>query len=164
MTNDVTQSRRRKVKDETPDSLMDGFKGGGLAKMIVFTLVVHVVVLGGTSIPFLLKTVLGDEAEKMTEEEAIQAAVKEATPEIRRIAEHYKLKPSQLSAQLAGGGSRTTKVADSEPPPDEPEEAAPEDTPPDQPEKPKSEMEKELDVTREGPTQPPIDTEEDIFP
>lgn len=154
-------------RDETPDSLMQIFRGRNLVNIVIFTLIVHVVVLGGSSVPFLMEKIFAGNTAELSEEQRIKAAVAEVTPKLREIAEKHGLNPQQLSGQFAGGGSRTTKVTDQGPDaaPDTPATPATntQDPAPGEAEKPKSELEKELDVTVEGPKQPSLDEEEDIF-
>lgn len=153
-------------RDETPDSLMSAFRGRGLATILLFTLVVHVVVLGGSSVPFLWRSIFGEDTSELGEAERIKAAVEEATPVLREIAEKHGLNPQQLSSQFAGGGSRAAKVAESSSAESaaQPAGAAePLESSPQEPEKPKSALEKELDVKLEGPKQPSLEDEKDIF-
>ena len=52
----MTETQREEI---TPDQLMEPFQSRGLKSIIVFTVAVHAVVLIGTSIPFLWKSVAG---------------------------------------------------------------------------------------------------------
>ena len=47
------------VDETTPDELMEDFRGRSLKTIIVFTIAIHAVVLLGTSVPFLVKSVMG---------------------------------------------------------------------------------------------------------
>src|SRR6056297_1607023 len=42
----------------TVDSMLSHFKGNGLLKIALFTIFAHIVILGGSSVPFLMKMVL----------------------------------------------------------------------------------------------------------
>lgn len=140
----------------TPDTLMERFQGKGLKGIILFTIVVHVVVIGGSSVPYLVRDVFGADTSEMTEDERIKAAVQEATAAIRDIAADYGLNPQDISDQFASGGSRAAAVSGTAP---EPEEDAITDEP--EPDRPKSQIEKDIEVTAEGPAVPTI--EDDIF-
>ncbi|MDT8390930.1 MAG: hypothetical protein RRC34_10525 [Lentisphaeria bacterium] len=166
MTDKTTSQPRN--SDTTPDAMMDAFKGRGLKSIILFTVIIHVIVLGGTSIPYVLRE-LKDTTE-LSEEERVKLAIEEATPILREIADKYGLNPQQLSSQFAGGGSRAAKLAEQTPEPVEtPGETTPapgtDDTnaPDSDPERPKSALEKELDVKLDGPKQPSLEDEKDIF-
>lgn len=148
--------------DITPESLMDKFKGPGLVKMVIITVIVHVVVLVGTSLPYLKKSVLGADTSKMTKDERIAAAVADATEAIREIAEDHELNPQDISDQFASGGSRSAKQMETPEQTAEPENKAGDAAA--EPEKPKSAIEKQLETKAEGPQMPTFDTKkDDIF-
>jgi len=147
----------RQSSDVTPDSLMAHFKGKGVASIVVFTVVVHAVVLIGSSVPFLVGSVLGADSSKLSEDERVKNAVEDATSALREIAEKHGLNPQDISSQFAGGGSRTVKAATPEPGTDT-------TPPPEEPEREKSDYEKTLDVKTNGPAIPSFeDEEDDIF-
>ncbi len=143
--------------DVTPDSLMAHFKGKGIGSIVVFTVVVHVVVLIGSSVPFLVGQVLGADSSKLSEEERVKSAVEDATAALRKIAEKHGLNPQDISSQFAGGRSRTPKAAVGPEPGTEP---AP---PAGDPEREKSDYEKTLEVKTNGPAMPSFEDEDDIF-
>jgi hypothetical protein len=154
MTNKFTTTSSEPV---TPDTLMEHFHGKGLKSIIVFTVAVHAVVLLGSSVPFLWRKAVGANPSAMSEEERIDKAVREATAELRTIAETYNLSPQDISQRFSGSGTRPVPVAEAAP-------AQPAAAPApvgEQPEPPKSAIEKELGVTKEGPAVPPV--EDDIF-
>ena len=144
------------MKNETtPDELMESFKGRSLKSIVVFTVVVHAILLVGTSIPFLIKAVAGEDTSAMSEEERIEAAVREATASLREIAEDHGLKPQDLSSQFAGGPRA--------PKPTTPDSTTPGDATP-EPKEPDNPIEKEINKVETGPSVPPIeDEEEDLF-
>ncbi|HAS83936.1 MAG TPA: hypothetical protein DCS43_14975 [Verrucomicrobia bacterium] len=174
-----------KINEVTPDLLMEQFQGKGLKYIIVFTLVVHAVVISASSVPYLMTTVFGADKASMTKEEQVKAAVEEATESIREIAAGYGLTPQDISGKFAGGGTRAaaaTAGTEAETPEAEtpgtetPAAGAPKSvapaagapktvTPvagtPAAPARPKSAIEKELDVKAEGPAVPKVD--DDIF-
>ena len=147
-------------EETTPDQLMKHFQGSSLKSIIVFTVVVHIVLISGFSFPFLYKTFVGGNTEEMSEKDRIDAAMREATVALREIAEEYDLKPQDLSSQLAGNAPRAPKAA-KEPKAESPPKASPDAA---TPENPKSAIEQEISKKATGPTLPkPVDDEEDLF-
>ena len=167
MKNEETKMENEEITkiddgDVTPESLMGIFKGPGIMKMIIVTLIVHVVVMVGSSVPFLMRSVFGEDTSQMTKDERIDLAVADATAAIRKIAKEQDLSPQDISDQFASGKSSSPKKP----------AAAPKATPKveDQnsdalPDKPKSEIEKMLEIKADGPDAPPVDLddEDDIF-
>lgn len=145
----------------TPDALMGHFKGKGVVSILIFTVVVHVVLIIGTSVPYLGRSLFGADNSKISEEERIKSAVEDATAALRKIADKHDLNPQDISSQF-GGGSRTAKAA-----------AAPAAAPDDKkltgdaekdPEREKSEYEKNLEKKVDGPKVPTFDDDkDDIF-
>ncbi len=146
--------------DKSPDDLMNHFRGRSLTSIVFFTILVHVVVIGGTSIPFLLRTFTGQKTAKLSEEERVQLAVKEATTSIQKIAETHGIRPQQISDSIAGKSPETEAAPETPETQPEPETTAPDPQP--EPEKPKSEIEKDLEKKAEGPTVPPIPKDEPV--
>ncbi|MFZ9935502.1 MAG: hypothetical protein ACO3JG_00430 [Luteolibacter sp.] len=147
--------------ETTPDELLDTFRGRSLKSIILFTLAVHAVVLLGTSVPFLWKTIAGPSAE-LTEEQRVQAAVKEATASLRKIAERHGIPPQDLGSQFAAGSPAAPAPAAT------PETTSPETATPDENaasgDEPKSAIEEEIEKAAPGPEVPPIPEEEvDLF-
>ncbi len=141
--------------ETTPDELMESFQGRSVKSIVVFTLIIHGVILLGTSIPFLIEKVAGKDTSEMSEEERIQLAVKEATSSLRDIADEHGLNVQDISNQFASGKKKPKAPAKEQP--NQP-------TPDPQPEKEKSELEKELDVKADGPEIPKVeDDDEDLF-
>lgn len=177
------------IKEITPDHLMDNFRGRSLKSIIVFTLVVHVVGLTATSTSYLWQLVAGDDSSKLSEEQRVELAVKEATSSLRGIAEKHGLKPQELSDKFASKAPKapkdeaentTPKPADGAAPAGDapkaetpnaetpkaeaPEGVTPKEETPTVPDKPKSEIEKEISTKAEGPKMPAIEDEkEDLF-
>ena len=151
-----------KTNETSPDELLDTFRGRGLKSILIFTVVIHVVILLGTSIPFLWKRIAGEDTSELSEEERTQLAVKEATVSLRKIAETYKIRPQDLSNQLAGGRPKATTpkpaATDGDDPSPESETPASEGDPED----PKSAIEEEIEKVEDGPEVPPIPEEEDV--
>jgi len=144
--------------DTTPDELLDTFRGRSMKSIILFTLAVHAVVLFGTSVPFLWKTIAGS-SEGLTDEQRVQAAVKEATASLRKIASRHGIQPQDLSSQLAGGMRAPAPPASPSTPPES--TAPPESVSPD--DEPKSAIEQEIEKVEPGPEVPLIPDEEDLF-
>lgn len=144
-----------------PDDLMHRFRGRNLKSIIIFTVVVHIVVIGGTSIPFMIRSLTGPNTDKMTEEERIELAVKEARTSLQKIAEEHGIRPQKLSDQFKGAARPATEPeTDAEEPAEEPD-ANPEVT--GEEEAPKSEIEKELEKVETGPSLPPVEEAVDLF-
>lgn len=148
--------------DVTPESLMSIFKGPGFVKMVIVTIIVHLVVVGGSSLGYLKRTVLGEDTSKMTKDQLIERAVSDATEAIRTIAKENGLNPQDISDQFASSGSRSVKQ-----PVDQPDDKVnTPDTPP-EPDKPLTEIEKTIGVKKDGPDKPPVieddNEEEDLF-
>jgi hypothetical protein len=141
-----------RIEETTPDQLMAPFRGRSLKSIIAFTVVVHLVVLGGTSVPFFLKTVRGEDGSKLTEDQRIDLAVREATASLREIADKHGLKAQDLGERF-GSGAPKTEVA-----------KVPASAPVEQPKEPKSAIEKELDTKEPGPALPDVKEEDnDLF-
>jgi hypothetical protein len=142
-----------RTEETSPDQLLESFRGRSLKSIIVFTVVVHFVVLTGASIPFLWKSVAGEDHSKLSENERVEIAVREATASLRDIAEKHGLKPQDLGERFASGRpskAEPTKV------PESADAVAPEE--------PKSTMEKELQTKEAGPELPSFENEkEDLF-
>jgi len=145
-----------KTNETTPDQLMTAFEGRSLKSIILFTVVIHAVLLLGTSVPYLWGALAGEHTAGQSEEERLQAASKEATAAIREIAERYQLKPQDLSSRFADGAPKAPPATDTAPAPVSGGETA------DEPKEPESAIEKEIKKVEEGPELPPIE-EEDLF-
>lgn len=156
------------TQEITPDQLLESFRGRSFKSVILFTVIIHVVIVGGTSIPYLMKSIAGKSASKLSEKDRTELAAREATDALREIATKHGIKPQDLSSRIAGGAEPKAPVEKEEkaPAPEE-EPVTPETQPTDEPEKPKSAIEKELEVKQEGPKVPDIKveeaTEEDLF-
>ncbi len=59
----MTDTQKEEV---TPDQLMKHFQGSSLKSIIIFTLIVHVVLLAGSSFPYIYKTFVGDDASELS--------------------------------------------------------------------------------------------------
>ena len=141
----------------TPGDLLTNFNGRSLKSIVIFTIVVHAVLLLGTSGSYIWSLVAGADSSKLSESERIELAVQETQTAMRRIAEQHGLKPQDLGSRFASPAT-AQKAA----PTDEPKEETETDskTPTPAPEEPKSTIEKELKKAEPGPTVP---ADEDLF-
>jgi hypothetical protein len=162
------------TNETTPDQLLRSFEGRSLKSIIVFTIVVHAVILIGTSIPSLVGSMMGEDISDLSPEERLEAAAEKAKEALAvideerdrdanaataKIAEMFDVKPQDLGDRLQAGAP---KAAPDPVTPSTPEEAPATDG--GEPEKPKSEIEKEIEKVAPGPEMPPVeDEEEDLF-
>ncbi len=153
-------------QETTPDQLLDTFRGSSLKSIIAVTVIVHAVVLLGTSVPYLMETFAGADTSKLGEKERLDAAAQQATSAMREIAAKHGLTPEQLGERFApratvgAANEATTPETDTK----TPEATAPDGTAPEDATKPESAIEKEINVKKDGPTVPTIDPEkEDLF-
>ena len=156
------------TQEITPDKLLESFRGRSFKSVILFTVIIHVVIVGGTSIPYLMEKIIGKSGSKLNEKDRIELAAREATEALHEISTKHGIKPQDLSSRIAGGAAPKAPVEkEGETPAPKEEPVTPEVAPTAEPEKPKSEIEKELEVKQEGPKVPEIKveeaTEEDLF-
>ena len=135
---------------------MKAFEGRSLKSIILFTVVIHAVLLIGTSIPYLWEVVAGEDTTGQSEEERLQSATKEATAAIREIAERYQLKPQELSSRFSGGKPKAPAAKGTTP------ATAPEDTTPDDSKDSESPIEKAIKKVEDGPELPAVE-DDDLF-
>lgn len=152
-------------EETTPDQLLDTFRGSSLKAVIVFTIIVHIVVVLGSSVPYLMKTFAGGDTSKLSEQERLDIAAKEATSAMREIATKHGISPEDLGNRFA---PRTTlpaaQQAAAKPEDAAAEVAAPDATTADEAAKPESDVEKQINIKQDGPAVPSLDTEkEDLF-
>ncbi len=149
--------------DVSPDSLMSDFRGRPIVAILVFTLVVHVILVGVFSVGYLKNRFLGEDTSAMSKEQRLDVAVREATTSLREIAERHGLSPQELSSRFAAGG--VPPVSTTGPPP---EAGTVEDTPPvsdPASAEPDSAIEKTLQEKAVGPDLPDLapEEEDDLF-
>ena len=150
------------TKEVTPDSLMGQFKGKGLKPIVMFTLVVHAVLIIGSSIPFFVRKAMSSDNSKRSEAERIESAVEDATAALRKIAKKHGLNPQDISSQFSGGSRAGKSAGGAAATPGVGPKTA--DVPEAAPEREKSAYETNLEAKAEGPTVPSFDDEEeDIF-
>ena len=147
-----------------PDDLMNHFQGHSLKKIVIFTILVHFVVILVTSIPFLLGK-FKDPNEGLSEEQRTQNAIKEANETIAKIAKDHGLQTAQLRSKMSGGRRPSPKPAD-KPKPDQP---APNEgegdgtTPPEGEIRGDSDIEQKLQQKLPPPTLPDVNNTDDLF-
>lgn len=159
---DPTPAYKQEV---SPDALMSDFRGKPIIRILIFTVIIHVCVIGVFSFGYLKEQVLGEDTSQLSEQERLEVAVREGTTALRKIAERHEISVQDLSASFG----------QSAPPPAVP--AAPEaadsgtgQTPADPADgdKPASEIERALQETAPPPAEPDLDNDLDkeapIFP
>ena len=103
----------RKYENEiNPDALMGDFKGRGVIGIFLFTIVAHVIVLAGSSFPYIQSEFLNADPIELAEDEKKGLALDEATKAIRGIADKYGLSSSDITSKFSKSGSRGDKVKD----------------------------------------------------
>ena len=153
------ETKNKSGSDEiSPDELMESFKGRGLKTIILFTVVIHAVLLLGTSIPFLKKAVTGKDTSELNEQERMELAMKEATDSLRDIAEEHGLNVQDISNNFSDKKSSGVAQAPEVKTPKSPGETRQGET-----SDPKSDIEKDLKIKKDGPEIPKVDEEEDLF-
>lgn len=146
--------------ETSPDELLDTFGGRSLKKIVLFTVVVHAVILLGTSIPFLFGKAFGMGSGDLSEEDRVKAAVREANITLRKIADEHGIEPQELSSSLSGGVPKAPPAESGDAPEPEPAPGPADD--PDAADEPKSAIEEELEKVEEGPEVPPVPEEEEV--
>lgn len=151
--------------ETTPDQLLESFRGRSFKSIILFTLIAHLVVIVGSSIPYFVRSVTGKTDSTLSEQERLDLAAREANSTLRDIAAKHGLKPQDLSARLSGdtpaAAAKEPTTAAPAPATDKPTTPTPEPaTPPTDAEKPKSDIEEKIEVQKPGPTVPPVPTDE----
>lgn len=142
-----------------PEDLMRDFRGGGLMRFVVLALVVHAVVILATSIPWLRETFMGSATAGMTDDQKLDAAVREATSKISAIAKEHGVSPQELGARFGGNGKASTpasKPTAEKPPATTPEPPAGQAPPVDAPPTP-------AQAVPPGPSMPAVDDNVDLF-
>ena len=156
----------------SPDSLMNDFRGGSLFGVIVFTALVHVVLIGVFSIGYLRNELLGQDTKSLTEAERLDIAEQEAIKALGEIAKRHDVPEKDLSDRFAGKGKRSDTPTSSEPvlpkgnplPNENPLGNEPDPTANEQ--EPGSDIERELQKKADGPNLPELpslDDEDDLF-
>ncbi|MDG2219735.1 MAG: hypothetical protein P8L85_00020 [Rubripirellula sp.] len=154
---------RSYADDVSPDSLMSDFRGRPLAAIVIFTVIVHVAVIGAFSIGYMRNAVFGEDTSAMSEDERVDLAVRDATSSLREIAERYGISPQELSDRFSRGKEQAIATSAEAVNPDasitKPEETESES------QEPKSAIESQLQMEAAGPDLPDLPSleEEDLF-
>lgn len=88
------------------NDLLRDFRGSGLLWPLLLTVAVHAVVILATSLPWLQTTLGGGQAD-LTEEQRLDAAVKEATASLQAIAKEHGIRPQDLGNRFNAGSKPT---------------------------------------------------------
>ncbi|MGA0899383.1 MAG: hypothetical protein ACO3SO_03135 [Luteolibacter sp.] len=147
---------------QLPDDLMNHFQGRGLKSIVVFTVIVHLVVILITSIPFMIGKFTPN--DKLSEQERTKRAVQEANETLAKIAKTHGLQTQQLRSQMAGRRS-APKSADTDQPEAPANDDSQEGNPPKEGEiRGDSAIEQQLKEKLDPPKElPPVDNTEDLF-
>lgn len=146
-------------EETSPDELMESFHGRSLKSIILFTVVIHAVLLLGTSVPFLIKAVTGTDTGELSEEERMEMAMKDAKSSLEEIAEEYGLNARDISRGFGEGRPGSSKKPASE----EVKASGPKEGLSTEPEL-NSPLKKEIRVKKDGPEAPKVgDDDEDLF-
>ena len=153
--------RPRDASAISPDELMSDFRGHSLVKIVIFTLVAHVILLGVFSPGYIKTQVFGEsdepteEVAELSDEEKLEKAQKDGKAALREVADKYGLTIKELKAQLDAeqpapapvGSGQATDPADTDDP------------------GPGSAIERELEVEADGPDVPDLSVEDegDLF-
>ena len=159
-------SENTQNNDLNPDELMSDFRSKGLLRIIIFTFVIHGVVLLGSSVPWMYDSLFSSVDENASEEERIKEAVREATGSLKDIAEKYGIHPEELSSQFSKKDKKgSVRVTSQERTNSSISGNADQPQSKDEENKPKSSIEKEIEIKANGPELPsiPKEKEEDLF-
>lgn len=151
------------VDPVSPDEVMDDFRGMPVLRIALFTVIIHVALVGVFSVGYLKDQILGEDTSSLTDDERMDRAVRAGTTELRAIAERYDVSVQDLSARFAGDSPapvvQTPSSEDPESNPVDPDAESPE---------PGSEIERALQEKQPGPAVPDltedIEEEDPIFP
>ena len=159
-------SENTQNNDLNPDDLMSDFRSKGLLRIIIFTFVIHGVVLLGSSVPWMYDSLFSSVDENASEEERIKEAVREATGSLKDIAEKYGIHPEELSSQFSKKDKKgSAPVTSQERTTGSTSGNTDQSQSKDDEDKPKSSIQKELEIKATGPELPsiPKEKEEDLF-
>jgi len=159
-------SKNTQNNDLHPDDLMQDFRSKGILRIIIFTFVIHGVVLLGSSVPWMYDSLFSSVDENASEEERIKEAVREATGSLKDIAEKYGIHPEELSSQFSKKDKKgSAPVTSQERTTGSTSGNTDQSQSKDDEDKPKSSIQKELEIKAKGPELPsiPKEKEEDLF-
>jgi hypothetical protein len=159
-------SENTQNNDLNPDDLLTDFRSKGLFPIIIFTFVIHGVVLLGSSVPWMYDSLFSSVDESASEEERIKEAVREATGSLKDIADKYGIHSEELSSQFSKKDKKgSAPVTSQERKNSSNSGNADQSKSTDEGDKPKSSIQKEIEAKARGPELPsiPEEQEEDLF-
>ena len=96
----------------SPDSLMRSFRGRNIVGILMLAVIVHVVVIFGSSSSYLRKEVFGKDTSKMEKDDRVKVALGEATTALGEIAKRHNLSVDDITAKFAAAGSRASQLTE----------------------------------------------------
>jgi len=96
-------SESTRASSASADDLLRDFRGRGLMGPLLVTVLVHAVLILATSVPYL-RTAFGGGKADLTEEQRLDAAVKQATASLQEIAKEHGVRPQDLGSRFSSGG------------------------------------------------------------
>lgn len=84
------------------DDLLRDFRGSGLMWPLLVTVAAHAVVILATSVPWLREAIGGGKGD-LTDDQRLEAAVKEATASLQAIAKEHGVRPQDLGSRFTSG-------------------------------------------------------------
>ena len=93
-----------------PDSLLGDFKGRKLIGVIVLAIILHAILIGGTSYTYLIEEFTGKDTSEMSKDDKVKVALDEARSALGKIAERHNLTLDDLTDRMGSGGSRGDKL------------------------------------------------------
>ena len=97
------QPASAKHEQVSPDALMNDFKGKPIARIVIFTVIIHAIFIGLFSFGYIRNEVMGEDTAELTEDERMDLAVKESTTALRDIADRYDINVRDLSKAFVEG-------------------------------------------------------------
>jgi len=96
----------------SPDHLMNDFKGRGVSGIFLFTVIIHALLLVGSSLPYIQSTYFDSNPAEIEESKRKEMAFDDATTIVDEIAEKYDMQASDITDRFSKSGSRSDKVKD----------------------------------------------------
>jgi len=96
----------------SPDNLMGDFKGKGISGIFLFTVLIHVILLIVSSLPYIQSEYFDTDPTEIEETKKKEMAFDDVTTIIEEIAEKYNMQPSDITDKFSKSGSRSDKVKD----------------------------------------------------
>jgi hypothetical protein len=145
------------------DDLLRDFRGSGLLWPLLVTVAAHAVVILATSVPWL-REAIGGGKDDLTEDQRMQAAVKQATTSLQEIAKEHGVRPQDLGSRFASGGKPAAAKAGSAEKPDGSDNPVPSTAEPaTQPAPPAAAPKTDAPAAPPGPAIPEVKDDVDLF-